>query len=134
MGPFVEGLARAVLDGYCHVATWDGGQEGTPTTGYPSDCGGAPEDAVFACKAGFLQKDGRFAIEPRFEAAQDFHEKFAAIRMDGLWGFIDTKGTLVIPPRYEQVQSFREGLAAGQDMREVGIHRSRRLVDDRCAL
>ena len=112
VGPFVDGLARAVLDGYCHVATWDGGRQGTPTTGYPSDCGGAPADAVSPCKVGFIRKDGGFAIQPRFEAAQDFQEKLAAIRIGGLWGFIDTSGTLVIPSRFEQVQSFREGLAA----------------------
>lgn len=112
VGPFVDGLARTVLDGYCHVATWDGGRQGTPTTGYPSDCGGAPADAVSPCKVGFINPDGGFAIQPRFEAAQDFQEKLAAIRLDGLWGFIDTNGTSVIAPRFEQVQSFREGLAA----------------------
>ena len=112
VGPFVDGLARAVLDGYCHVATWEGGREGTPTTGYPSDCGGAPADAVSPCKVGFIDPEGHFAIQPRFEAAQDFQEKLAAIRIGGLWGFIDTSGTLVIAPRFEQVQSFREGLAA----------------------
>jgi hypothetical protein len=35
VGPFINGLARAVLDGYCHMATPDGGREGTPTTGIP---------------------------------------------------------------------------------------------------
>ena len=78
VGPFVDGLARAVLDGYCHVATWDGDRQGTPTTGYPSDCGGAPADAVSPCKVGFINPDGGFAIQPRFEAARDFQEKLAA--------------------------------------------------------
>jgi len=54
VGPFVGGLARAALDGYCHLATWDGGREGTPTTGYPGDCGGAPADAVSPCIVGFI--------------------------------------------------------------------------------
>jgi hypothetical protein len=112
VGTFVDGLARAVLDGYCHIATRDGGREGTPTTGYPSDCGGAPADAVSPCKVGFIKTDGGFAIQPRFEAAQDFQEELAAVRISGLWGFIDVNGTLVIPARFEQVQSFREGLAA----------------------
>jgi WG containing repeat len=112
VGPFVGGLARAVLDGYCHIETPDGGQEGTPTTGHPGDCGGAPADAVSPCKAGFINQQGRFVIEPRFEAAEDFREKFAAVRVGGVWGFIDTSGTVVIPPRFEQAKSFREGLAA----------------------
>lgn len=112
VGPFVEGLARAVLDGHCYVATWDGGREGTPTTGYPSDCGGAPTDAVSPCKVGFIDREGGFVIQPRFDAAQDFQETLAAVRVGGLWGFIDMNGDLVIAPRFTQVQSFREGLAA----------------------
>ncbi len=112
VGPFIGGLARAVLDGYCFVATRDGGREGTPTTGVPGDCGGAPADAVSPCKVGFISTAGDFMIEPRFEAAQDFQDEMAAVRVDGLWGFIDTNGALVIPPAFQQVQSFREGLAA----------------------
>ena len=112
VGPFVGGLARAALDGYCHLATWEGGREGTPTTGYPSGCGGAPADAVSPCAVGFINPEGSFAIQPRFESAQDFHEKLAAVKVDGLWGFINTEGTLVIPSRFEQTQSFHEGLAA----------------------
>jgi hypothetical protein len=112
VGPFGDGLARAVLDGYCHLAMWDGSKEGTPTTGYPSDCGGAPADAVSPCAVGFINPRGDFAIQPRFESAQDFQEKLAAVRIGGLWGFINPDGTLAIPPRFEQVQSFHEGLAA----------------------
>jgi len=112
LGPFTNGLARAVLDGYCHVAMPDGTKQGSPTSGYPTDCGGAPADAVSPCKVGFIDPKGSFAIQPDFEAAQDFQEKLAAARMGGVWGFIDTNGTTVIPARFEQVQSFREGLAA----------------------
>ena len=112
VGPFIDGLARAVLDGYCHIATPDGGREGSPTSGFPGDCGGAPADAVSPCKVGFIDQKGDFAIQPRFEAAQDFQEKRAAVRVGGLWGFIDASGTVAIPPRFQQVQSFREGLAA----------------------
>ncbi|MBK7927796.1 MAG: WG repeat-containing protein [Bryobacterales bacterium] len=112
VGPFRDGLAVAVLDGYCHIATPNGGREGSPTSGYPTSCGGAPADAIAPCRAGFIDRSGRFAIEARFDAAQDFQEKLAAVRIDGLWGFIDATGAIVIPPRFEQVQSFSEGLAA----------------------
>lgn len=102
----------AVLDGYCHIATANGVRQGSPTSGYPGSCGGAPEDAVTPCRAGFIDRTGRFVIEARFEAAQDFSEKLAAVRIDGLWGFIDAKSAVVIPPRYQQVKPFSEGLAA----------------------
>ncbi|MGD1091747.1 MAG: WG repeat-containing protein [Bryobacteraceae bacterium] len=114
VGSFVHGLARAVLDGYCHVATSWGGRLGTPTTGSPGDCGFAPDDAVSPCKVGFINREGKFAIEPWFESALDFQEGFAAVRLGGLWGFIDTNGSVVIPPRFERAQSFQEGFAAVQ--------------------
>ena len=101
-----------MLDGYCHIATANGVRQGSPTSGYPGSCGGAPEDAVAPCRAGFIDRTGQFVIEPKFESVQDFTEKLAAVRIDGLWGFIDTSGKLVIPPRYQQVQPFNEGLAA----------------------
>jgi hypothetical protein len=112
VGPFVGGLARVVMDGYCYAATADGGKSATPTSGYSSDCGGAPADAVSPCKVGYINRQGSFAIQPRFEAAQDFQEELAAVRIAGLWGFIDAQGELVIQPQFQQVQSFREGLAA----------------------
>ncbi len=112
VGPFVGGLARAVLDGTCHIATPDGGRQGTPTTGIPTDCGGAPADAVSPCKVGVIDQTGRFAIDPRFESARDFSEGFAVVRVDGRWGFIRSDGTFTVPPRFDAAASFREGLAA----------------------
>lgn len=112
VGPFRGGLAVAVVDGYCHIARPHSEfRSASPTTGYASDCGGAPDDAVAPCRTGFIDRTGRFAIEARFEAAQDFQEKLAAVRLKGLWGFIDAMGTIVISPRFEQVKSFSEGLA-----------------------
>ena len=111
-GPFIGGLAMAAVDSYCHLATPGGGRQGSPTSGYPSSCGGAPADAVSPCKVGFINSTGYFSIEPRFEAARDFQEKLAAVRIDSLWGFINAQGITVIPPIYEEAQSFREGLAA----------------------
>ena len=112
VGPFVHGIARAAQDGYCHLAMPDGGSQGTPTTGYPSSCGGAPRDAITPCQVGFINTKGRFVIEPRFESARDFAEDLAAVRIGGLWGFIDRDGTTVIPPKFDEAQSFSEGLAA----------------------
>lgn len=111
VGPFVRGLARAVLDGYCHRVMPDGAWEGTPTTGYPSSCGGAPKDATTICAVGFINMSGAFVIEPRFESARDFHEHLAAVRLGGKWGFIDTAGNLVISPQFDEAQSFQEELA-----------------------
>jgi hypothetical protein len=112
VGPFVGGLARAVLDGYCHIATPDGGQQGSPTSGYPGSCGGAPADAFQPCGTGFIDTSGRFAIQPHFESARDFKDGLAAVRVHYRWGFIDKTGSTVVNPQFEEAQSFSEGLAA----------------------
>jgi hypothetical protein len=114
VGPFVGGLARAVLDGYCHIATPDGGRQGSPTSGIPGDCGGAPEDAVLPCGTGFIDASGKFVIQPHFESARDFKDGLAAIRLRDKWGFIDKAGRVVINPEFEEAQSFSEGLAAAK--------------------
>ena len=111
VGPFVTGLARAVLDGYCHKVMPDGLWEGTPTTGYPTSCGGAPKDATTICAVGFINRSGTFVIQPEFESARDFQEDLAAVRIGGKWGFINTTGSIAIPPQFEEAQSFQEGLA-----------------------
>ncbi len=112
VGPFQEGLARVVLDGYCHIAVPEGRTLGTPTTGLASSCGSAPEDADTPCKVGFVNLTGDLVIRARFESARDFQEGLAAVRLEGRWGFIDTRGNIVIQPRFEQVRSVRNGRAA----------------------
>ncbi len=112
VGPFREGLAVAVEDGYCHIARPDGQRDGSPTSGYPSSCGGAPEDAVAPCRTGYIGRTGRYVIEPRYESAQDFQEGLGAVREGGRWGFVGPDGAMVIPPQFARVKPFREGLAA----------------------
>ncbi len=111
-GRFVDGLARVAQDGYCHLVTATNGREGSPTSGYPGSCGGAPDDATSICPVGFIDKTGAFAIEPRFEGALDFSNGYAGVRIDGKWGYIDRSGAVVIAPQFDEVWQFREGLAA----------------------
>jgi len=113
-GPFRSGLARVATDGYCHLATPAGYREGSPSSGYPSSCGGAPKDAVEPCPVGFIGLDGNFTIPAKFESARDFQEGLAAVRMGGKWGFIDISGAEVIATQFELAHSFHEGLAAVQ--------------------
>ncbi len=61
---------------------------------------------------GFLDPNGRVAIEPIFEAVRDFRHGLAAVQWQGKWGFIDTNGRMAVRPRYDAVQDFVEiGLA-----------------------
>jgi hypothetical protein len=61
---------------------------------------------------GFLDQNGRVAIQPIFEAVGDFRHGLAAVLWQGKWGFIDKKGRMAVRPRYDSVQDFVEiGLA-----------------------
>ncbi len=63
-------------------------------------------------KVGFIDKTGKYAVKPRFDAAWDFREGLAAVQLDGRWGFIDKNGDFVIRPQYARASYFSEGLAA----------------------
>ncbi len=112
VGPFVRGLARAVLDGPCYRVTPENDHEGSPTTGNATSCGGAPPSAKAPCGVGFLDLKGAFAIPAQFEAARDFSEDLAAVRSQGRWGYIGRDGNFVIPPQFDQAESFHGGYAA----------------------
>ena len=103
---------------------------------------------------GYVGRDGRMAIEPRFGTAGDFSEGLAPVTMteDGSyeitrelisrwnpypdfpepaprWGFIDTKGEVAIPFLYEKAGHFSEGLAAVKQNGSWGyIDREGRMV------
>ncbi|HAP25710.1 MAG TPA: hypothetical protein DCR74_08800, partial [Achromobacter sp.] len=62
---------------------------------------------------GFLDQNGRVAIEPIFEEVGDFRHGLAAVRWQGKWGYIDRNGRMAVRPRYDAAQDFVEvGLAA----------------------
>jgi hypothetical protein len=112
VGPFVQGLARAALDGPCYRVTPENDHHGSPATGNATSCGGAPPAAKGPCAVGFISRNGVFAIPAQFEAARDFSEDFAAVRSQGRWGYIGRDGSFVIPPQFEQAESFHGGFAA----------------------
>ncbi len=111
-GPFVDGLAQAVLDGNCYVLTSDKRHLGTPTTGTNTSCGSPPPGADAVCPVGFIDKRGEFVIPPQFDSALDFSEGVAAVFTGGRWGFVDRSGALVVKPQFSAARSFHEGRAA----------------------
>ena len=105
-------LARATLDGFCYIISPEGFENGSPTTGVASSCGGVPPGVDKICKVGFIDHNGEFAIPANYESALDFQEEKAGVRINGLWGFVDKNGNEVIAPEFEEVKSFSEGRAA----------------------
>ncbi len=63
-------------------------------------------------KAGFIDRTGKVAIEPRFQQAEGFSEGLAGVEVDDQWGYIDKTGEFVIEPQFDYAAPFSEGLAA----------------------
>jgi hypothetical protein len=60
---------------------------------------------------GYLDKDGRMAIQPQFDTGFPFSDGRALIHVDNRWGYIDKEGKTVIPPKYLQASPFKNGMA-----------------------
>jgi len=83
-------------------------------------------------KFGYLDKAGRFAIEPKFEKAFEFNDGVASVRINGKWGFIDKRGQFVIEPIYDQAYRFSEGLSpVTLNERTFFIDKSGKRVNDK---
>lgn len=64
-------------------------------------------------KYGFIDKNGKYIIEPKFRAAHSFHDGLACVaeKSGSKWGFIDKTGNFVIKPQFEVDANFYEGIA-----------------------
>jgi WG containing repeat len=60
---------------------------------------------------GLLRSDGRWQVEPRYEAVRPLIEGFAAVKLNNKWGFVDRAGKLVIEPKFDQAYFFEMGHA-----------------------
>lgn len=75
-------------------------------------------------KYGYIDKTGKFVIEPQFDFAQNFSDGLAMVAYenervyhgvnvsDYICGYLDKKGKIVIRPKYALADNFSEGLAA----------------------
>ena len=60
---------------------------------------------------GYVNKYFRYAIAPSFEAAGDFFEKLAPVKVNNKWRYIDTTGKFVNTLQFEAASDFRAGVA-----------------------
>ena len=62
-------------------------------------------------KYGFIDKSGKFVIEPQFEFANDFCDGLARVQINEKFGFIDKSGKFVIEPKFDWIDfSLSKGL------------------------
>jgi hypothetical protein len=71
--------------------------------------------ALFWGRHGYIDKNGKVAIEANFDGGGDFHEGLAYFMNDstapGRWGYINKSGGIVIKSQYGRAGDFSEGLA-----------------------
>ncbi len=51
-------------------------------------------------KYGFIDKTGKFKIEPIYDEVRPFSNGLAAVKLEGKWGFVDTNGVQIIKPKF----------------------------------
>jgi hypothetical protein len=75
------------------------------------------EDENRNIKYGFIDKTGKYAINPQFDDisiainGQVFIEGIAAVSQDNKWGCIDTTGKFVISPMWDKMTYFKDNIA-----------------------
>ena len=60
---------------------------------------------------GFVDKKGRFVVNPQFDGASRFSQGLAAVVSGRRVGYIDEEGKFVINPQFDDGSPFEEGLA-----------------------
>ncbi|ADU31968.1 WG repeat-containing protein [Evansella cellulosilytica] len=74
-------------------------------------------------KFGYINRDGRYAINPQFDTATSFVDGLALVSKDGMYGFIDEDGNTVINFEFDYAEPFSDGLAL------VGIQSNYGFID-----
>jgi WG repeat protein len=126
VGDFVEGLAPKVSHGKVGFVDTTGKMVIAPQFTYapllPFREGLA---AVFvgegpSLRAGFINRQGQWAIPPRYEDALHFCDGLAPVKIGGRWGYINPSGEMVIPPRFEGAESFDDGMGTVLERNDDG--------------
>lgn len=62
-------------------------------------------------RVGYIDKNGKVIIQPKYKNGFDFSEELAPVRLNGKYGFIDKEERFVIQPKYDFATSFYNGIA-----------------------
>src|SRR3981081_1947991 len=62
-------------------------------------------------KYGFIDRNGKVAIQPQFDEAARFQDGLAPVSVNKAWGYIDRNGKLAINPQFEMADPFSENMA-----------------------
>ena len=131
----------------------DDGLTPSDSTATDADGGGVVTSQVTAFPVqvdslwGFMDRDGRLTVAPRFGAADEVFADRAAVREGALWGFARPNGTLAVPTQYVAVGRFTGALApvrtdagwgyvdaAGAEVVPPGYDAAQDMTEDRAAV
>jgi hypothetical protein len=118
---FYEGFARVCIDP--SVTEYPGYIDKTGTLAIPTEGAeylGKFSDGLAPVKIkgkfGYIDRTGKFVIQPKYDVADSFSEGFGRIAFKKdqqyKWGFIDKTGAEHIPPQFDDADNFSEGLAS----------------------
>ncbi|PIE50888.1 MAG: hypothetical protein CSA38_00980 [Flavobacteriales bacterium] len=80
-------------------------------------------------KIGFIDKSGKWVIEPQFKKARAFSCGLAPVMTSKKWGYIDTTGKIVIEEKFKDAEIFSEDLAPVKNSKLWGfINKKGKLV------
>lgn len=112
---FHDGLARVVIEGPCtHI------DEGPCALDRVVPNSDLDSDQVPRCKYDFIDRSGNLITSKSYDAAGDFSEGLAPVRVGTKWGYIDKSGQIVIEPKFDAAAQFAEGLAVVQQGKWCG--------------
>jgi hypothetical protein len=70
---------------------------------------------------GFIGHDGKYVINPQFQAVGDFISNLAPAKVGDKWGLVDKSGKLVVQPTFTYLFNFSESLATASDGERWGF-------------
>ena len=94
-----------------------------PSTSHPQADTGVdlvPKKAWWG-RYGYVNRAGKFVLEPQYEEALPYSDFIAAVKKDGKWGYINGEGKFVIEPRFENAFLFSDGAAAVEENGKWGF-------------
>ena len=60
-------------------------------------------------KWGYMNREGKVVVEPRYDDAEPFCEGLAAVKVGEKWGYVDRCGMLAIPAQFAWAGRFSSG-------------------------
>jgi hypothetical protein len=62
-------------------------------------------------KIGYVDRQGRWIIQPSYEQAEKFNQGKAAVKTGDKWGYVTSQGSQLTDFKFEQGQGFSQGIA-----------------------